>query len=538
MIAIIDNYDSFTYNIYQEVSVLSDEEVKVFRNDRISVDELKKNAPSRIIISPGPGYPSDAGVSIAVIREFAGKVPVLGVCLGHQAIAESFGGKIVQAAGIVHGKVENMKLDGRGLFRNLPAEEEFTRYHSLAAERASLPDCLEITAESSDGEIMGLRHREYVIEGVQFHPESIGCVEQGREIFRNFLRYKREPLEKTIILEKLQSRKSLSLEEAADFMDELTEGALNPVFTSAVLSLMNSRQVTAEEIAGFAGVLKRKQSRVDGGRGLLDTCGTGGDGRHTFNISSLSAVIAAACGARVAKHGNRAVSSKSGSTEFYSALGINFDISPAQAAGLLKDEGFAYLAAPFYHGAMAHAAPVRKELGIRTVMNLLGPLVNPAETDYQLIGVYSKDLCPVMARAAKMLGVKRVMTVSSEDGLDELSPAAATRIFLIDGEGNESDTVFNPAEAGFSGFSTEDLRGGSPAENAAEAGRILAGGGSPALRAACILNAGAALMAAGLAASIPGGCREAAEAVDSGRAADKLQSIIRKTSQLGLKNAG
>jgi anthranilate synthase/phosphoribosyltransferase len=538
VIAIIDNYDSFTYNIYQEISVLTDETVRVFRNDKITVEELVKISPSRIIISPGPGFPADAGISIRVIREFAGKVPILGVCLGHQAIAESFGGKIVQAAGIVHGKVEKITLDGRGLFRNLPAEAEFTRYHSLAAERASLPDFLEVTAESGDGEIMGIRHREYVIEGVQFHPESIGCVAQGREIFRNFLRYKREPLEKTSILEKLQARESLSLEDASDFMDELTEGALSPVFTSAVLSLMTSRQVTAKEIAGFAGVLKRKKSRVDGGRGLLDTCGTGGDGRHTFNISSLSAIIASACGARVAKHGNRAVSSKSGSTEFYSALGIDFNISPQQAAELLKTEGFAYLAAPIYHGAMAHAAPVRKELGIRTVMNLLGPLVNPAETDYQLIGVYSKDLCPVMARAAKMLGVKRVMTVSSEDGLDELSPAAATRVFLIDEQGNESDTVFDPAEAGFSGFKTEELRGGSGAENAAEAERILAGGGSPALRAACILNAGAALTAAGLADSIPGGCRTAAEAIDSGRAAERLQSIVRKTSQPGLKNAG
>jgi anthranilate synthase/phosphoribosyltransferase len=538
MIAIIDNYDSFTYNIFQEVAVLTDEEVRVFRNDKITLSGLESLAPSRIILSPGPGNPGDAGICLEVVRRFAGEIPILGVCLGHQVIAEALGGRIVSAGRVVHGKVEKIKLDGRGLFRNLAGETSFTRYHSLAVEKASLPDCLEITARSEDGEIMGLRHREYLVEGVQFHPESMGSGEAGLMILRNFLRYKREPLQKKLILEKLQARHSLNQEEAADFMDELTEGTLNPAFTAAVLSLMGSRPVTVEELAGFAGVLKKKKNRVSAGPGLLDTCGTGGDGKHTFNISSLSALVAASCGVRVAKHGNRAVSSRSGSTEFYTALGIPVDLTGPEAAALLEAEGFAYLAAPLFHGAMAHAAPVRRELGIRTVMNLLGPLVNPAETDYQLIGVYSRELCPVLARAARRLGVKRIMTVSSDDGLDEVSPAAPTRIFLIDESGEETDLVFNPAEAGFTEIKTEDLKGGTAEENAAAAREILAGRGSAALRAACVLNAGAALMAAGRAATIPQGAAMAAEALSSGRAAEKLREIIKTASRMEQRHAG
>ena len=536
MIVIIDNYDSFTYNIFQEISGLTDDEIRVVRNDKISIEELQQMNPDRIIISPGPGTSADAGISVETIRAFSGKVPILGVCLGHQAIAESFGGRIVQAGRIVHGKVEKIGLDGRGLFRNLPNETEFTRYHSLAAERDSLPECLEITAESADGEIMGLRHREYIIEGVQFHPESIGCLEAGRTILRNFLRYKREPLDKKVVLEKLQAGVDLDFEEAAEFMDELTEGALSPVFISAVLTGLNCKGAAAAEIAGCASVLKRKKTGINAERPLLDTCGTGGDGMHSFNISSFAALIASACGAKVAKHGNRAVSSKSGSADFYSELGIRYKLTPAQSEQLLNENGFAFLFAPLYHGAMRHAGPVRQELGVKTIMNLLGPLVNPAEADCQLIGVYDRELCPVMAEAARLTGVKRVMVVHSDDGLDEISPAASSRVYMIDENGDVNDFVFNPADAGFTGYRTEDLGGGSARQNASAAMALLSGGGNDTVRAACILNAGAALMAAGISSSIEEGCESARDALDSGRVSEKIKSLTLKTARMEKEN--
>ena len=185
MLLMIDNYDSFTYNIVQYFGELG-EDVRVYRNDAISVDDVARLNPARIVISPGPGTPAQAGVSLAVIRQFAGKIPLLGVCLGHQAIGEAFGGKVVHAKRQMHGKVSPIHHLNTGVFRDLPNPLTCTRYHSLAVERASLPACLEITAWCEDGEIMGLRHKHFDVEGVQFHPESI-LTERGHDLLKNFL---------------------------------------------------------------------------------------------------------------------------------------------------------------------------------------------------------------------------------------------------------------------------------------------------------------------------------------------------------------
>jgi len=185
MILLIDNYDSFTYNLYQYLCELG-AEVAVRRNDTITTAGIAALAPERIVISPGPCTPQEAGISVEVIREFAGKTPILGVCLGHQAIGAAFGGAVVRAPVVMHGKLSAIRHDGRGVFADVPQGFTATRYHSLIVERETLPDCLEITAETSDGIIMGLRHRDYDIEGVQFHPEAI-LTEHGREMLRNFL---------------------------------------------------------------------------------------------------------------------------------------------------------------------------------------------------------------------------------------------------------------------------------------------------------------------------------------------------------------
>ena len=188
MLLMIDNYDSFTYNLVQYFGEL-EQEVRVFRNDQISVAEIGELAPSHIVISPGPCTPNEAGVSIDTIKAFAGKLPILGVCLGHQAIGQAFGGKVVHAKQLMHGKTSMVHHEGQGVFKGLPSPFEATRYHSLVVERESLPDCLQITAWTDDGEIMGLRHKELVVEGVQFHPESI-LSEHGHDLLRNFLSYK------------------------------------------------------------------------------------------------------------------------------------------------------------------------------------------------------------------------------------------------------------------------------------------------------------------------------------------------------------
>ena len=185
MIVMLDNYDSFTYNLVQYLGELG-AEVRVFRNDEVPVQEIENLSPSHIVISPGPGTPGEAGITLELIGRMAGRVPILGVCLGHQAIAQAFGGRVVRAKRVMHGKVSRVRHDGEGVFRALPAEFTATRYHSLAIERESLPACLKITAQSEDGEIMGLRHKSLAVEGVQFHPEAL-LTEHGHRMLQNFL---------------------------------------------------------------------------------------------------------------------------------------------------------------------------------------------------------------------------------------------------------------------------------------------------------------------------------------------------------------
>ncbi len=214
MILLLDNYDSFTYNLYQYLCELG-AEVVVRRNDKVTLDEVEALAPERIVVSPGPCTPGEAGISVELIRRFAGRVPLLGVCLGHQAIGAAFGGAIVPAPTLMHGKLSEIAHDGRGVFAGLRQGFMATRYHSLVVERGTLPACLEVTAETADGVIMGIRHREYAVEGVQFHPEAI-LTEHGHDLLRNFLRLKIE-----------DSRSQIGLGAAAVESADLQSSVLN-----------------------------------------------------------------------------------------------------------------------------------------------------------------------------------------------------------------------------------------------------------------------------------------------------------------------
>ncbi len=524
MYLVIDNYDSFTHNLVQYLREIVEAPVEVIRNDRITVEEVARMVPAGIVISPGPGRPEEAGICVELIRRLAGTVPILGVCLGHQAIAHAYGGRIVPAARIVHGKAEDIRLDGRGLFRGLPRVARFTRYHSLAVEEASLPACLEVTARAADGEIMGVRHRELLVEGVQFHPESIAS-EHGKRCLQNFVGYRREPFPLSAVLGRLQAGQGMSREEAEAFMDELTDGRLSDAQIAGVLAALTGPLVTPETLAGFAAVLRRKKRPFASDRRVLDTCGTGGDGMGTFNISSLAAIVAASCGAPVAKHGNRGVSSPSGSADFFRELGVAVDAPAAASERLLRDEGFCFLFAPTFHEAMRHAARARGDLGIRSAMNLVGPLANPADASYQVIGVWDPQFLGSVADAAHLLGVRRVMAVHGEDGLDEISVCARTRVVEVDETGRRREYGLTPEEFGMTRFAPDQLRGGTAAENARTAGELLAGRGPAAVREAVALNAGAALYIAGFARTIGEGYRRARTAMEDGSTAAKLERI-------------
>ncbi len=534
MIAFIDNKDSFTFNIVQSLERVSGDCVKVFRSEEASVEEIDAEKPSHIIIGPGPGTPQEAGISIEAIKHFAGKIPILGICLGHQAIGAAFGANIVGAKYIRHGIVEEIKTDGRGIFRNIGPKGNFTRYHSLVVEEKSLPPDFEISARAKDGDIMGIRHKSMVIEGVQFHPESIAS-EKGDALFKAFLNYSRENISHVLILNQLiNQKKPLSREQTANFISELTDGIMDEKIASSVLTAMASRGLpTADEMSGAAQVMLAKKTKFPlESQGLAEIVGTGGDGKGSFNISSMSALVASSCGQAMAKHGNRAVSSKSGAADFFEALGINIMAKPEKTAELIKKTGFGFLMAPVYHSAMRFAAPIRKALGIKTIFNVLGPLLNPANAEFEVLGVYSKELLKDYAHAAKSLGAKRVMVVNSVDGYDEISPCAITNVYQIDEKGNENQYMIDPANFGITDADENELYGGNGMDNAKLALEVLNGGGRKTIRYAVGLNAGAVLYLCGKVRTLKDGYKMALDALDSGKAMAKLKEIQKTSEEL------
>ena len=533
MIAFVDNKDSFTFNIVQDLERVSGTEVKVYRSEECTVAEIEADKPDYIVIGPGPGTPQEAGISIEAIKYFAGKIPLLGICLGHQAIGAAYGANIVGAKYIRHGIVEEMKTDGRGLFKIIGTKGKFTRYHSLVIEEATLNPEFEVTARALDGDIMGIRHKtsEIPIEGVQFHPESIAS-EMGDSIFKSFLNYRRDNLPVSQFLNKLIAKEDLTEDEASLFMENITDGTMDERIMAAILVAMAAKGPSTSEMIGCAKVLLKKKTKLPlEQKGLGEIVGTGGDGKGSFNISSMSAIIATSCGQPMAKHGNRAVSSKSGAADFFENLGIKIMANPEQTASLINTTGFGFLMAPVYHSAMRFAGPVRKALGVKTIMNLLGPLLNPAGAEYEVLGIYDKNLLQDYARAAKALGAKRVMVVCSRDGYDEISPCAITDVYQIDEKGNENRYIIDPARFGITDADEDELMGGSGEDNAALALEVMNGAGRKTIRYAVGLNTGAILYLSGKVKTLKDGYAMALEALDSGKVLAKLKEIQDFSSQ-------
>ena len=532
MILVIDNYDSFTFNVIQILQTVTDKEIKVVRNDEFTVEQLSSMNPEYLIVSPGPGSPYQAGICEEAIKYFGGKIPILGICLGHQAICEAFGARIVQAKFIKHGIVEEIKLDGKGLFRSIGKSAKFTRYHSLVADEQTLSPDFEVTARAADGDIMGVRHKTLPIEGIQFHPESIAC-EKGKEILSSFINYRRENLNVAEYLNQLIEKKDLTEEQASFFMENVTDGSMDERAMAAILVAMAAKGPSVSEMTGCAkALLKKKKNFPLEKNGIAEIVGTGGDGKGSFNISSMSALVASSCGQRIAKHGNRAVSSKSGAADFFENLGINIMAQPEQTAKLIEKTNFGFLMAPVYHSAMRFAAPVRKVLGIKTIMNILGPLLNPAGAEYEVLGVYNSALLKDYAKAAKVLGAKRVMVVCSRDGYDEISPLVPTDVYQIDENGNENQYVIKPENFGITGCNEDELSGGDGKENARLALEVLNGGGKKTIKAAVGLNTAAVLYLSGKVRTLKDGYNMAIEAIDSGKALKKLEEIQKVSGEL------
>ena len=307
-----------------------------------------------------------------------------------------------------------------------------------------------------------------------------------------------------------------ALAEAA--MEELMDGGAAEIQVAALLAMLRMRGETAEELAAFARVMRSRAIRVEAPDGSVDLCGTGADGLHTFNISTLASFVVAGAGVPVAKHGNRAITSRSGSADLIEALGIPLDPGPDEVGRSIREIGFGFMFAPSYHPAMKHAMPLRRGLPIRTVFNLLGPLSSPARVRRQLLGVADPSLVAVMAGALSRLEAERAIVVHGADGTDELSLAGPNRALLVE-DGETREIVIDALEVGLARAPLAALAGGDAQLNSAIALSVLGGEPGPA-RDVVLLNAGAALFVAGVTADIADGVRCAADAIDSGRAAD------------------
>ena len=542
MIVVIDNYDSFTYNLVQYLGELG-ADPWVFRNDRTTLGELMNLRPSHLVVSPGPGTPAeDAGISNKVIQHFHGKVPVLGVCLGHQCIAHTFGGCVDRAPRLMHGKTSRILHRGDALFRGIPSPFEATRYHSLIVEEP-LPECLQVLAQTTEGELMAIKHRDAPTYGVQFHPESI-LTPHGKRLLQNFLEMDAQDagdsesraaialdIDLPGAIERALQQDHLSTDEAEAVMIRIMSGEATPAQIGAYLAALRAKGETIAEITGFARAMRQYAVAVrPERRPLIDTCGTGGDGANTFNISTTAAFVVAGAGVGVAKHGNRSVSSRSGSADVLQALGVNLDLQPEAVARCIDEVGIGFLFAPRLHPAMKYAIGPRREMGVRTVFNVLGPLTNPANASLQIVGVYDRGLIEPLAHVLKELGLEAAYVVGSADGLDELSTTSVNYVACLR-DGQVSRFELDPSDYGLGRASLGEIQGGDAHENAGITRDVLAGARGP-QRDIVLLNAGAALAVAGVAEDIADGIHQATQSIDSGRAQDILERLIAFTREV------
>jgi anthranilate phosphoribosyltransferase len=324
----------------------------------------------------------------------------------------------------------------------------------------------------------------------------------------------------------------LTADHAAAVLAEIMEGRTGEVQTAAFLIALRAKGETVPELVGLARTMRALATPVVTSRtDLVDTAGTGG-GPSTFNVSTTAALVAAAAGCAVAKHGNRSNTSRCGSADLLEALGVEIELDPEQVGRCIDEVGFGFMFAPRHHRAMAHVVPVRKELGVRTIFNFLGPLTNPAGAQRQLLGVSDRHYQETIAETLVGLGSVRAMVVAADDGVDELSISSRTRVIEVAGGGTEERFV-EPADFGFAEAEIEDVSGGTPEENAAASRAVLAGEPGP-RRDLVLLNAGAAIYVGGLAESLAGGVARAAEAVDSGASRDLLGRLVTATSELAV----
>ena len=511
MILLIDNYDSFVFNVAQYLGELTDEEVRTVRNDQLTLAEIRALKPSRIVLSPGPKHPKDSGICLEILKEIT-DIPILGICLGHQAFGLVHGATVKRLEIPLHGKTSVLTVSEPQsvLFKGLPQEFSVMRYHSLYVDKDTLPQELIITALSDDGVIMALQHKTKPIHSIQFHPESF-FTEYGKNILKNFLvgtqtaqsvqnteekakAYANEVFKAA--LKKLQENQPLGDSDFKQICAVLHSKQYDIVQLGALLVLISEKSLYPESLTAFVRNILAYSTTFADSRPMIDLCGTGGDGLKTINISTTVAFIVAALGVKVAKHGNRSVTSQSGSTDVLGELGIAMESNLMKQLDSLEKNGLAFFHAPFFHNLVGEVREVRQRLGIRTVFNVLGPLLHPnTKLKYQLVGLYHEPVMRLYAETLQLLGREHALVVRGNDGLDEISICDETKIVEVKGKQILEYTIV-PEMFGFKRAFHADIQGGTPTENAEILRRTLKGEERGAKADIVILNAMFALYTA------------------------------------------
>ena len=538
MILLIDNYDSFVFNVEQYLKELTNEEVKTVRNDEITLEGIRELNPDRIVLSPGPKHPKDSGICLEILKNID-NIPILGICLGHQAFGLVFEGKIERLEIPLHGKTSEITVTDKNsiLFKDMPEKFNVMRYHSLYVSEENLPEDLAVTAKSNDGIIMALEHRTKSIYGVQFHPESF-FTEYGKNIIRNFIvntkkissqdyNEKIEELERKKAdevfkksLKKLQDNIPLGDNDFKEICEVINSKNYDIVQLGALLVLISEKSLYPESLTAFVKNILEYSTTFSDDTPMIDLCGTGGDGLKTINISTTVAFIVAAMGVKVAKHGNKSVTSKSGSSDVIDKLGLTMEKSLITQLNKLENSNLAFFHAPFFHKLVGEVREVRQRLGIRTVFNVLGPLLHPnRKLKYQLVGLYHEPVHRLYAETLQLLGREHALVVRGNDGLDEISICDETKIVEVKGDKILEYTV-SPETFGFKRAFHADIEGGTPEENAEILVRTLKGEENSPKSDIVILNAMFALYTANVVKHPAEAKSLILEAINSGKVYD------------------
>lgn len=537
-ILFIDNVDSFTYNLVDQLRN-SKHCVTVYRNSipaDVIIEKLSQMQNPILMLSPGPGTPSEAGCMPELLERLKGKLPIIGICLGHQAIVESYGGSIVPAGDILHGKASLIEHDEQAMFKGLPNPLPVARYHSLKGE--NIPNTLTINALCNNI-VMAVRNDHDQVCGFQFHPESI-LTTQGVKLLEQTIEWALNPPQPESqskpeaiidkqeyniqpIINKLYLGQTLTQDESKILFNLIIQGKIEPTVLATAVISMKVRGEKPDEIAGAAQALLENADSFDiPDYEFTDIVGTGGDGTNSINISTASAFVAAALGYKVAKHGNRGVSSKSGSSDVLSALGIKLNM-PAEASRKALDElGVCFLFAQQYHSGFRHAAPVRQQLKTRTIFNVLGPLINPSRPKRILLGVYHPDLIKPIAETLKMLGYTHAYVVHGS-GMDEVAIHGETQVAEVR-NGEIRYFTLTPQDFGLKQYTLKDIEGGTPEMNRDMLIAILQGHGKPAHEAAIAANV-AMLMSLFGQSDLKQNAQQAIDMMHSGKAYTLLKQL-------------